>query len=102
MALHRIEEAILYVALLSSRNVLCNCALCYPQACSLAERALERKNWTAFATSSTHAIRFPRAAADFPLEPFIHNPKPEVPLLRFSHSQVVKGLEAARIQALTG
>lgn len=99
MSLADIEQAIEFVAQLSTRNVLCNCALCYPHACSLVERAVNKNNWVAFLTSTSHDIKYPRAAHDFPVEPLIHNPDP-TPQLRFIHSQVVKGLESARLQAL--
>ena len=99
MSLEDIEQAIEFVAPLSTRNVLCNCALCYPHACSLVERAVNKNKWVAFATSTSHATKYPRAAHEYPVEPLVHNPDP-TPQLRFTHSQVVKGLESARLQAL--
>ncbi len=99
MSLEDIEHAIEFVAELSTRNVLCNCALCYPNACSLVERAVNKNKWVAFLTSTSHATNYPRAAHEYPVEPLVHNPDP-TPQLRFSHSQVLKGLESARIQAL--
>ena len=72
-----IQQAILYVNGLSSRQVLCNCPSCLLDAQGLVERSLIRKSWINPATAKGHAIKY--ANHFFTDDPLVYNPTPSQP-----------------------
>ena len=95
----KIQQAILYVNGLSSRQVLCNCPSCLLNAEGLVERSLNRKSWINPATAKSHAAR--HANHSFTDDPLVYNPNPSKPFKHLTYHQVQEGLQTAKLQALS-